>query len=178
MVCMKFSFSCLDTIEENKYHTFILMEGFVIYFAYDITMNPGVLLGEAGCRSAVLLGSGYMLNRRLSFNRESKRWSRAASVVESYGESVFGILYGISDEKSCRLLDMFESGAGRRNVRIRMRPNSRLINAVSYITVEDACVEEGQAAREYLEIMIDAIIYHELPVDYLSYVRSFTVIEP
>ena len=147
----------------------------MIYFAYDITMDPQVLAAEAGCRGAVYIGIGYLADRRLVFDREDVLWPRVPSIIESYGDRVFGVVYGLSDRSAIRRLKKFEKHTSLVEVRVRLHTSTIIVNARAFKTMCDFALPEAPVCRHYRDMLIRAALYHELPLDYINTLQEIDV---
>lgn len=147
----------------------------MIYFAYDITMDPRMLASKAGCHGAMYIGIGYLADRRLVFDRDDGMWSRVPSIRESYGDRVFGAVYGISDRQAIRNLKKFEKNTSLADVRVRLHASTIIVNARTFITIHSNILPEAPINRQYRDMLIRAALYHELPIDYVSVLQGIDV---
>jgi hypothetical protein len=149
----------------------------MLLFTYDITMNPVEFAKRTGITSAIIVGVGYLPHYRLSFNRRSEIWHRQASLTESYGDKVYGVLFGIKSHGHEEVLQSLEYDCKRIPARVRLRNSHVIINAASYRTDDENIVDEDAVFPEYRDLLMKAALYYEMPIDYIDTLRKTHVIE-
>lgn len=149
----------------------------VFYFAYGSNMSESEMKRRGKCPGAVVKGTAYLLNKKLVFNKKSRKWGVAANIIKSYGGIVYGVLYELADEAECETLDRAENGYSRIDVRVRVLPDRRIFDAVTYKAEPEAVVDEGPTAREYRELLLKGAHEHNLPEDYILSLEAVPVAE-
>ena len=143
-----------------------------LYFAYGSNMGEEELKHGKGCSSAFCLGNGYLVHRKLVFNKRSDKWGRSANIIESYGDNVYGVLYDIPKQEEWEKLDRTETGYKRIHVRVRMLPGRKIVEAMTYEALSEYITEEGQINKDYITLLINGAHAHRLPADYIKYLES------
>ena len=149
----------------------------MLYFAYGNNMDEDEMKRKGKCPSSFCLGTGYLINKKLVFTKESTKWKLAANITSSYGDKVYGVLYDIINPPEWESLKNAEKGYHHVNVRVRVLPDRHIVSAVTYEAEPGAVVEEGPTAREYLEKLIKGAREHHLPEEYIRFLESVPVVE-
>jgi gamma-glutamylcyclotransferase len=156
------------------------------YFSYASNLDPDQMLARApGHR---VIGLAELRDHRLTFPRYSARWGGGTSSVQSHhGESVWGVLFEVSDEDLASL-DRHEGFRGpgnqhneydRVDVFVELtRPDDgsvpRRVRAAIYI----ARAENPQPpSRRYLDAILRGAAHHRLPEDYVAQLRRTSVLD-
>ena len=147
----------------------------VFYFAYGSNMAESEMKRRGKCPGAVVKGTAYLLHKKLVFNKRSRKWGVAANIISRYGGIVYGVLYELADEAECATLDRTENGYSRVDVRVRVLPDMRIFDAVTYEAEPEAVVDEGPPAREYRELLLKGAHEHNLSEDYILSLESVPI---
>lgn len=148
----------------------------MIYFGYGSNMSPRIMAATCGDWRA--LGAAKLMDYRLAFTRKSARWGHGvADVVPAAGEIVWGVLYEIGDD-CLAALDVKE-GVGiaynRHQITVT-RKNSTAITAMTYMVINKLETELNPSPA-YLDAIIDGAQAHELPEDYVNWLKSIAIAE-
>ena len=111
-------------------------------------------------------------DHRLAFLRRSIRWGGgAADIVESPGDSVWGVLWELPF--GLRELDAKEAaGDAYRRRPVTVRLNGATVSAVAYEVIEKEPVDV-RPTREYLDTMLEGAKEHGLPEEWVSRIESW-----
>ena len=145
----------------------------LLYFAYGSNMDESEMKSEGKCPSALCTGTGYLVNKRLVFNKKSIKWNCAGNITTSYRDSVYGVLYDITNPDEWLSLERAEHGYRPVNVRVRVLPDRRIMDAVSFEAEPEAVVTDGTPGKSYMEKLIAGACEHHFPEDYVRFLRSF-----
>lgn len=135
----------------------------VLYFAYGSNMKTDRLLSRAP--SAKKIGIGKIANKRLVFNKKSKDGSGKANIVDSKGESVFGVLFKLNYSE-LKLLDRAEKGYKRSLAQIEL-DDGTFIYALVYIA--SIFTDNSIAYDWYKNIILEGAHEHCLPKECIQY---------
>lgn len=137
----------------------------VLYFAYGSNM-----LSERLCSripSAQAIGCARLEDWRLVFNKRSVDGSAKANLVESPGDTTWGVLYEI-EAQDLERLDKVEGGYRRISVWAR-EPDGEMVEAVTYVSAE--LTDEQTAYDWYKDTVIAGAREHNLPQEYIAYLE-------
>lgn len=137
----------------------------VLYFAYGSNM-----LSERLCSrvlSAKAIGCARLEDWRLVFNKRSIDGSAKANLIESLGDTTWGVLYEI-DAQDLERLDRVEGGYKRISVRAR-KSDGETVEAVTYVSAE--LTDEQIAYDWYKDTVITGAREHNLPQEYIAYLE-------
>jgi cation transport regulator ChaC len=141
----------------------------VWYFAYGSNMSRATMQQRAG--HILDAQPGRLENYSLVFNKKVRGGSAEANVQPTKGQTVFGVLYKIS-ETSLRTLDR-ATGVPEHYRRIELNVtdlHGRLIPAQVYIAAK---VEKGlRPAPHYLQTLIRGAGEHGLPAEYIADIKA------
>ena len=144
------------------------------YFAYGSNM-PTRCMAE-WCSSFSLIGAAQLWDFRLAFNKPSTHWGGAAAdVVAAPGHSVWGVLWEI-DEASRVSLDEKETlgvAYAHSDLPVQTR-DGQGYEALVY-TVIHKRVPELRPSRSYLDVLIEGAEEHQLPPEYIAWLRSVEI---
>ncbi len=149
----------------------------MIYFAYGSNLHPGQMFDR--CPGHQTIGIGRLPDHRLTFPRFSPvRRCATASIEERPGDSVWGVLYRLSDDDLPVLhyhegFDPFDEGADNRHTTTEIavvRPGEPVAQtAMTYVAVADDTRE--RPSRDYMTTIIEGARYHELPRAWIMYLE-------
>ena len=142
-----------------------------LYFAYGSNMSAENFSGR--CPDAELVCGAELVGYRLAFNLISTRWGgRAVSVEPSDGDSVFGILWQVS-EADLAALDLIEGKYERIEVKVRRLSDESAATAFTYqVRDEHRELDEGPPIDEYRNLMLTGATEAGLPDPYIEVLRS------
>lgn len=138
----------------------------VLYFAYGSNMSSKHF--RLRISSAKLIGSAYLKDKKMVFNKGSIDNSGKANLVDSIGDVTWGVLYEI-DAQDFGRLDQIEGGYRRVQVRV-FRSEGRGVNAVTYLSAN--LISEPVAYDWYKELVISGAREHNLPQEYIAYLEQ------
>jgi AIG2-like family len=154
----------------------------VIYFAHGSNMDPAQM--RARCATARARGIGFLADHRLCFPRWSDRRLHAvASIEESAGERVWGVLYDMS-EMDWMALHRFEGHFGPGHAKNgydlkEITVSVELAEAPGHVVAHTYIAnphperpEPGLTSSRYLKQLVDGAVAHRLPDDYLAMLRQ------
>jgi len=156
-----------------------------LYFGYGSNLVHAYLnkrLEKRGGTGTALVTIACCVNYRLEFNyryrKRSKAAGRAANIVWSPGERVWGGLYSISDE-NLALLDASEGvswrGGYKRLPLIVFDKSGTEYTAWTYIASPRA--KSGSPFRKYLDMLIKGAKELDLPLRYQEYLRNINAVD-
>ena len=130
------------------------------YFAYGSNMNPA----RVDQRKLETVGepiAGVLRNYELKFNKISRRrkGTASANIVPSFGASVKGVMYELSESLAIESMDRFENAPAdyaREVVLVHVQPSEsdqrhdRVVAAWTYIAKPHAMSDEVKPTREYM----------------------------
>ena len=144
-----------------------------LYAAYGSNLDPRQMLQRAP--HSPHLGTGWLNGWRLTFGGEEIGWEGAvATLAEDSSSSVFVSIYDLTDVDESAL-DEWEGVNTDLYRKIRVRVDTMTGSQLCYVYVLNS-FEGGRPSQRYLEIMIAAAIEAGAPEDYLSLLRSWTVL--
>lgn len=133
------------------------------YFAYASNMNRRQMeerLHRAGLRWMIGRLDGY----RVRFNKKSDvDESGKANVVPADGETVWGVLYDLS-EQEIEYLGSFEHGYRQKTVEVSSPGCNERLSARTFIA--DPAGPDLVPAAAYLRVIVEGARQHGLPADY------------
>ncbi len=154
----------------------------MIYFAYGSNMDPAQMRNR--CATARARGIGFLADHRLCFPRWSDRRLHAvASIEDSPGERVWGVLYDMS-EADWMALHRFEGhfGPGHANngydlkeitVSVELAEAPGHVAAHTYVAnPHPVRPDAGLTSRLYRKQLIDGALAHGLPGDYVAMLQA------
>ena len=145
----------------------------MLYFAYGSNMQTEEIHRQEKCPGAVFTGTGYLINRKLVFNKKSTKWGRAANIESSYGDTVYGVVYDLTVDEESSKLDNSEGGCHRIDVKVRMLPDRRLVDGFTYEADQDMITSEGAVKQEYIDLLVDGAKEHGLPDEYVVCLKRY-----
>jgi gamma-glutamylcyclotransferase (GGCT)/AIG2-like uncharacterized protein YtfP len=138
------------------------------YFAYGSNMSADVM--DRLCPGHRFLGAAQLPGHRLAFTRRSIRTGTGvADAVPAEGHALWGALYEV-DAAGLAALDEKEGNGWayqRKQVRVRLGPEERELDAYAYAVIAPQPEEIGPA-RRYLLGLLDAGRERGLPEDYVA----------
>ena len=145
-----------------------------VHFAYGSNMFSRRLTANERAPSAVPIGTGYVSNRRLTFDKVSRDGSGKCNIeiTDSSTDLVYGVLFEISfDEKSS--LDRAEGlGEGYREEQVQViTPNGKPFIATAYVATKKE--PTLRPYDWYKALVIAGAKEHKLPIDYVEWLGTF-----
>lgn len=145
-----------------------------VYFAYGSNMFSRRLTAKERAPSAVPIGTGYVSNRRFTFNKVSRDGSGKCDIELAVNSTdrVYGVLFEISSaEKSS--LDRAEGlGEGYREEQVQVVAlNGEAYKAIAYVATEKA--PTLRPYDWYKAFVIAGATEHKLPTEYVDWLRTF-----
>lgn len=145
-------------------------------FAYGSNMDAGQM--RSRCPSARVIGPALLENHRFAFGRWSdKRESAVADAVASPGDTVWGVIWEITENDYRKLLKKEGVGKGYYEARERTvkRPTAdgfkEEVVVVLTVTPAERTRFAGQDLRpsaEYMAFVINGARQHNLPEPYIT----------
>lgn len=153
-----------------------------LYFAYGSNLDKAQILER--CPSAKFNCVARLDNYKIAFTRKSiKRRCGVADAVEATGESIFGVVYDISDE-DMRKLDDNEGYKGEGNSKNSYNRKKSIVTAI-VINGENQIQAEIYFAvrqpapplpsKEYLGLIITGAKVWGLPYEYIRKLEKIEV---
>ncbi len=139
------------------------------YAAYGSNLDPARMAGR--CPHSPLLGTGWLMDWRLTFGGEEKSWDGALpTIVEAPGQQLFVAVYEISDADE-HFLDAWEGVdlALYRKVTVRVTTLDGETAAWTYVL--DA-YEGGLPTARTIGTIADAAEAADAPQDYVYALRG------
>lgn len=146
-----------------------------LYFAYGSNLYRDQMLKR--CPSAQVKGQGYVEGYKLDFPRYCKSWGGGvASIVESGGSSVYGVIYELSDEDLAEL-DTFEgvpAGDYSReliSVQVSSEDGKACDPHLEEVWVYKAKPEVNAPfppSDAYMNTILAGALYHQMPRTYIK----------
>ncbi len=151
-----------------------------VYFAYGSNMLTRRLTATDRAPSAVPIGTGYVSNRRLTFDKVSRDGSGKCDIeiTISSTDRVYGILFEISSTEKSSLDSAEGLGEGYRKEQIQVvTPNGEAYEAIAYVATK-----KDPALRPYdwyKALVIAGATEHKLPHEYVEWLRTLdSVVDP
>ena len=142
-----------------------------LYFAYGSNLWIDQLVERIGLVSQ---GAGRprvarLPNYRLTFNM---LWDdgQVFANLTSPGTGVFGVVYSCSEE-SLLIMDAYEKGYERRNVRVVLE-NGDELNATTYFAEAVYVANSSEPRAEYLQKILAGAKHHGLPDAYIREIEA------
>lgn len=147
------------------------------YFAYGSNLDPQQMAER--CPGCTVVGLGELRDHRLSFPLTSHDWGGGvASVAVAHGESVWGVVYELTDAHLAAL-DRYEHfvGAGDQHnlydretasvylVRADDGSFPRRVHAAMYVARPS---NPSPPSRRYLDAILGGARHHKLPAEYVA----------
>ncbi|MGI9292180.1 MAG: gamma-glutamylcyclotransferase family protein [Gammaproteobacteria bacterium] len=142
----------------------------VLYFAYGSNMYEPRMrerIGSAKFQDTVVLD-----DYRLHFNKLGQDSSAKCNIVETPGQSVFGVLYALSGHQ-LELLDQVEGPDYQRQlVTVCSLNHGRVHRAEAFTALSHAITDALKPASWYCDMVIAGAEMHDLPSDYVAALRK------
>jgi hypothetical protein len=157
-----------------------------IYFAYGSNMKAEQMKNR--CPSTRYIGRGVLRNHKIGFTRySSKRESSVADIIPSSNQSVWGVIYEIS-ENDLLQLDRHE---GHPNIYKRIKRTILQITKLQYSNYDNLLLSkeytevdaevydvvlkqiEPTPNLDYLRLILDGAFEHDLPIAYQKVLLKF-----
>ena len=123
--------------------------------------------------SAIVITTGYILGRKLTFDKVSKDGSGKCDIEETHdlNNRVYGVLFEI-DDKEEKTLDKAEGlGGGYNKIRIRVLTSNGEYKAITYVAaIKDPKILPYDWYKAYV---VKGAIKHNLPTDYINWIQTF-----
>ena len=139
----------------------------VLYFAYGSNMWSERLCSRVP--SAKTIGRAILEDWKLMFNKRSKDGSAKANLIESPGDTTWGVLYEIGTQ-DLDALDRAEGGYKRISVSTRTS-DEKTVEAVTYVSTK--LTDDHTAYAWYKDTIIAGAREHKLPQEHISYLKQF-----
>lgn len=147
------------------------------YFAYGSNMLTRRITAKERARSATPWGTGYLVGRRLTFDKLGRDGSGKcdAELTGRNSDRVYGVLYEISaDDKTA--LDRVEGlGRGYKEERIEVVAHVGAVTAITYIATQKERLL--RPFHWYKAVTVAGALEHGLPVDYVKRLRAVESVE-
>ncbi|MBL7053072.1 MAG: gamma-glutamylcyclotransferase [Candidatus Portnoybacteria bacterium] len=154
-----------------------------LYFAYGANLDPEVI--KKRCPYSKFVDTGEVIGHKLSFTRKtrsslpSKKDSWLADIIYSPGEIVWGAIYQIPFQEML-VLDGIEGnyrsvhGYQRMSIEVLLSRDQITKKAWAYFVKNREGT--GPPARIYMEKIINGAKHHDLPKDYIDFLKSIETI--
>ena len=146
-----------------------------LYFAYGSNMNPERIAERLKRLPKAKMGclKGY----QLIFNKiaSGKSGIGYANIVISKDDTVFGVLYYVTNEDLC-ILDDYEGVGNSHYYRAEVpifTEESGVLLAITYIACQNRTTDSLKPTREYLNHLLEGRAF--LPPDYIARLERITV---
>jgi len=136
------------------------------YFAYGSNMSTERLRERVP--SAKALGRAKLPNKLLVCNKKSKDGSGKANLIDSTGDTVWGVLYEV-DPTELNRLDIVESGYTRIILEVITDQDS---SVEAYVYVSSKLTDDARPYDWYKKLMIEGARKHQLPASYVKYLEQ------
>ena len=124
------------------------------------------------CPNAVLVGTSTLTDYRLAFSIFSpKRLCGCADIVSSSGDTVYGLLYQLTDADMNTLDDFEGCPVYYRRVSVRVHSQDEEVDACSYEVVNKK--SDLLPSVHYLGLLQSAASLHKFPDEYQAFLRTF-----
>lgn len=142
----------------------------VLYFAYGSNMNQAQM--RERCPGAKLLGAAELKDYKLAMTVYSPiRLCGCADVIQSPGDSVYGLLYQLTREEQ-NSMDSFEGvPIYYRRITVDVNKGGEMIKAYTYEVIDKK--ENLKTSKEYLGLLQAAAREFTFPREYQSFLESF-----
>lgn len=145
-----------------------------VYFAYGSNMFSRRLTTKERAPSAVPIGTGYVSNRRLTFDKVSSDGSGKCDIetTSNLGDRVYGVLLKISLAEKASLDRAEQLGRGYKEEQVQVvAPNGETYEAIAYVaTRKDPAL---RPYHWYKALVIAGATEHKLPTEYVEWLRTF-----
>src|SRR3989339_19857 len=138
-----------------------------LYFAYGSNMYSKYF--SSRIISAKSVGGSYLKDKKVLFNKRSLDGSGKANIVDSPGHVTWGVLYAIN-ASDLEILNRIEIGYSLILVKA-WSLDGNLVEAVSYVSTN--LTDEPVPYEWYKNLVIAGAIEHDLPKDYIAYLKHF-----
>ena len=139
-----------------------------IYFAYGSNMYTERLKSRA--HSAVPIGRAKLPNKRLVFNKKGYDGSGRANLLDSSGETTWGVLYEIGSSDIPKL-DKYELGYTRFNLCVI---NDGDLSVESFVYISSEATDGLSPSDSYMNFLTKGAYEHHLPEFYVKYLEQIT----
>ncbi|OIO69130.1 MAG: hypothetical protein AUJ57_09565 [Zetaproteobacteria bacterium CG1_02_53_45] len=134
-----------------------------LYFAYGSNMSSKHLLERIP--SAKIMGQAKLNNYIWCCNKLGRDGTAKANLMREDGAAVYGVLFSIKS-KALKQLDHIENGYRRITVDVDFQGESK-----SVFTYQSELLTNHAPTEIYLSFIIDGLIEHRLPADYVREIR-------
>lgn len=136
---------------------------------------------NARVADSVVLGSGYVRQRRIAFHKRSNDGSAKANAVETncQADRVWGVVYRLRQADQITL-DRYESlGVGYDRGLFDVVAGDRILKAWMYVARPEAIDDSLKPYSWYHDFVISGAREHRLPMPYVDHLSQFdTIIDP
>lgn len=146
----------------------------VLYFAYGSNLNQAQL--QRRCPGASLVSAGSLPDHRLAFTIHSVGWNGGvADVVESLDDSVWGLLFRLTDD-DLQTLDLYE-GYPEHYTRFvaSIEAPAGIVDAWTYTASRKQ--EFVRPRRKYVDQIREAALHHGFPESYVRMLDQIPFLE-
>jgi len=140
----------------------------MMYFAYGSNMDFEQM--RQRCPSCEVIGNARLSHYAMSFTRWSRSWkSGTADILPEKGELVYGILYKLSpdDLKKMDKVADYPNSYVRQDIAVLC--DEEPLPALTYVARRQGVFSPS---RSYLNKMIQGAENHELPEEYVSFLKA------
>ena len=148
-----------------------------MYFAYGSNMLTSRLTDHERAPSAVKVGIGYLIGRRLTFDKLSQDGSGKcdAERTDSESDCVYGVIFKINSKDEKKLDKAEGLNKGYKKETVTVSTNDGSINAMTYIAIKKEAALRPY--RWYKALTIAGAIEHNLPCNYIEWLRTIEAVE-
>lgn len=145
-----------------------------LYFAYGSNMLSRRLTAKGRAPSAVSIGSAYVSNRRLTFDKMSRDGSGKCDIeiTADSADRVYGVLFKISSSEKLRLDRAEGVGEGYREEQVQVvTSNGETYEGLTYIATKK---DPASSPYDwYKALVIAGAMEHKLPPEYVKWLHTF-----
>ncbi len=140
-----------------------------LYFAYGSNMDQNQM--KERCPNAVLVGSAVLKEYRLAFTIFSpKRQCGCADIISSLGDTVYGLLYELSDDE-LMAMDVFEGHPIHyRRTTVEITLGEKIVSVYTYEVVNKT--EGVRPSAHYLGLIRTAANAFNLSPAYCAFLAT------
>lgn len=140
----------------------------MIYFAYGSNMDLDQM--QSRCPGTEVIGVGELPHYRIAFTRWSRAWdSGTADILPDRKEKIYGALYDLSldDLKKMDKFADYPNSYIRQDIEVICK--GERLPAMTYIARR---LGVFLPSRSYLGKMVSGAMSHDIPEDYINYLKS------
>jgi hypothetical protein len=143
-----------------------------LYFAYGSNMFTRRLTAPRRAPSAAAEGTGFVVGRRLTFDKASRDGSGKCDIeLAAPNERVYGVLFKIAAAEEVALDHAEGLGRGYRKENLEVITMHGPVSAIAYVATAK---EPGRRPYDwYKAYVVAGAVEHGLPSVYIEWLRTF-----